>query len=203
MGRYSGRFNRLFGKAEKGFATALLDAGQTTTKKGFELIDAAALEAIRSIDWEWPRGKDNGSYASGYLGGDAEHPWYSGTLHDSVAVGVAEGSVLRSMRFMTPGATFDQEYNGQKIDGAEYGVNALMDAVKFGSGARGGRVGSLMAVLVVGVPYADYINESPLIGWQNTTPNTHRGFIKELGEYFAGEVIGAANALSKLQIKTK
>jgi len=194
---------RTWGQTASAFARVLLDAGKTVTKGAIPKLGNACEEAIKSLDWQWPRGRGNMSYASGFLGGDAMHPWYSGTLHDSVAAGVADGTRLLTARYMEPNANFDQEYKGQKIVGAELAQTSLRNAVKFASGGFGTGVGGLRAILVVGVPYANTVNSSPTIGWRGRTPNTHIGYVQDLGKYFAGEVEGAVKDLGKTQIKMK
>lgn len=201
---------RAWGKASRQFAQVLLDAGYTVKGKALDSLDKACDEAIRSIDWMWPRGANNGPYASGYHGGDDEHPWYSGTLHDSVAGGVFDGTRLLRARYITPsGASTEISENASSprkgtVVGADEGQRALMAAGQFSSGGFGPGVGGLRAIFVVGVPYADYVNSSPLIGWpKHEKPNTHIGFAESLGEYFVGEVAGAVQELSKLQIRPK
>ena len=182
--------NRMYwGRASKGFAQALLDAGVTVKKKGAEILGTACDEAIKSLDWMWPRGANNGPYKSGFRGGDADHPWYTGNLHDSVAAGVADGIRLLAASYMTPGAREDQRYRGTKINGAEEGQEAMIRAVHtFGPG-----VGGLRAMMVIGVPYADEVNRM----------DEHYDFASELEDYFVGEVESALSDLPKSQFKVK
>lgn len=182
--------NRMsWGKTSKGFALVLRDAGITVTAHAAKKLGEACVQTLKSFDWMWPRGANNGPYKSGYRGGNAEYPWYSGNLHDSVAAGVADGRRLLQANFMTPGAQESQTYKGQVIDGASLGPEALNRAVQtFGAG-----VGGLRAMLVVGVPYAEKVNES----------EEHSGYISNLEEYFAGEVLGILNELPKRSFKMK
>lgn len=180
-----------WGQTSRGFAEALLDAGITVTKNAAKKLGVACEEAIKSLDWMWPRGKDNGPYKSGYRGGDADHPWYTGNLHDSVACGVADGTRLlqATASYMPPAAKVAQHYKGQIVDGAELGPEALQRAAHtFGAG-----VGGLRAIMVVGVPYADLVNSS----------DAHFDFMSELSEYFVGEVKGALVDLPKQSVIAK
>lgn len=178
-----------WGKTAKGFAQVLLDAGQTVTKGAAELLGNACQEALEELDWMWPRGKNNGPYKSGYRGGDADHPWYTGNLHDSVAAGVADGSRLLQARYMEPAARETQRYRGQVIDGKTLGPEALQRAAHtFAPG-----VGGLRAILVVGVPYADEVNNT----------DAHYDFVSELTSQLVGDVEGAMSELPKRSFKMK
>lgn len=178
-----------WGKTAKGFAQVLLDAGQTVTKGAAIRLGDACQEALDELDWMWPRGKNNGPYKSGYRGGDADHPWYSGNLHDSVAAGVADGARLLQARYMEPAAMETQTYQGQVVDGKTLGPEALQRAAHtFAPG-----VGGLRALFVIGAPYAYEVNHS----------DAHYDFVSELADYFVGEVEGAMSELPKQSFKMK
>lgn len=180
-----------WGKAAKGFAQVLLDAGQTVTKGAAIELGVACSEALKNLDWMWPRGKNNGPYKSGYRGGDADHPWYTGTLHDSVACGIADGIRLLQASYMEPGATENQKnrVTGEIYDGDVLGQEALQRAVHtFGAG-----IGGLRAIMVIGVPYANDVNHS----------DAHYDFASDLEDYFVGEVLGVMEELPKRSFKMK
>lgn len=152
-----------WGKASKGFSIALLDACETVTKKGAQVLATACEDWLAEMDWEWKRGSLQKSgpsggfylYKSGYKGGDATHPWYTGNLHDSFATAITDRGRLLHARYMTEGAQRLQTYKGQIVDGAAAAHDALMRAVH--TNMRG--VGGLVARLVIGVPYAQKVNE--------------------------------------------
>lgn len=163
-----------WGKANKGFAEALLDAGTTISKKAAERLAYGIDEFLKNTDWEWPRGSNNGAYKSGYRGGDADHPWYTGNLHDSIAGSVSEWSRVMAVRYMPPGAKVLQSHNGVVVDGAELAREYIQRASHtFGKG-----MGGLVARLVVAVPYAEDVNES----------EAHYDFISPLEEDFINEI---------------
>jgi len=180
-----------WGKAEKGFAEALLNAGYTVTKYGAACLARGVSEFMKNTDWEWPRGKDNGPYQSGYRGGDADHPWFTGTLHDSIVGSVIDGTrILHSVQ-MEPGAREHQKdrRTGAIYDGVELGRQAAERAAHtFGPG-----VGGLRAVLTIGVPYADTVNRS----------DAHYDFISPLESDLVAEVLSELQELPKKSIIAK
>lgn len=198
-----------WGKADKKFVEYIQLGGKTIGKKAAETLANAAAEFMANEDWDWPRGerydtvyngrsvRASGTYASGFRGGDAMHPWYSGNLHDSIAVGVFSGSRMLAARYMTPGAAEPQTYGGQDIDGVTEGQRVLSN---YASRAAGG---SVRAVMVIGVPYADYINTSPTIGWHNNTPNTHIGYADYLEHEFYTTLLPSIERLRKIKLRMK
>lgn len=192
-----------WGKTSKGFAEALLEAGYTLTNKSVTKIADACQNFLEEEDWDWPRGqrfdashietrravRGSRAYASGYRGGDADHPWYSGNLHDSIATSVMEGNRIRAIRYMKPGATEYQTYKGQRVDG----ITAAEDAIRRAAYTfpRGGVSNSLRAVLVVGVPYADDVNKS----------DGHYDFLSPLQEHFRGSIEAAVEDLPNIAVR--
>lgn len=205
--------NQEWGKTYKGFAEYLNLAGQTISKATAAKLAEAGKDFMMTEDWDWPRGervhgashlgrKVTGSkaYASGFRGGDAMHPWYSGNLHDSIAVGVMEGTRILSARYMTPGATSTQTYNDCVIDGVEEGMRALQRAAHvFSAGSAGN---TLRSVLVVGVPYAEQVNSSATIGWDNK-PNKHQGYAEYLEHEFYVSILPRMQSISQIKLKMK
>lgn len=165
-----------WGKASKGFAEALLDAGQTVTEYAVGKLTVGMTEFMKDTDWEWPRGANNGPYKSGYRGGDADHPWYTGTLHDSIAASIIDGTRIRSVVYMTPGAREDQtnRRTGETYNGVTLGEQAARRAAH----TFGNSVGRLRVVLTIGVPYADEVNRT----------DAHYDFISPLEEDLVNDV---------------
>lgn len=207
-GRGVTRFS--WGKSEKKFAEYIDLAGKNISKRSAEALADLGAEFMANEDWDWPRGarydtvyngrnvRASGPYASGYRGGDAMHPWYSGTLHDSISVGIFNGTRLFSARYMTPGASSDQTYNGMKIDGVMAGQNALRD---YASRARGN---SVKAVLIVGAPYAEELNTADMIGFSGKkVSNTHQGYADYLENVFYGTLRPRIEKLRKLKLRLK
>lgn len=204
--------NKEWGKTSKAFATYLNLAGQTIGKQTAIGLAAAGAEFMANEDWDWPRGarydtmhlgrnvRGSKTYASGFRGGDAMHPWYSGNLHDSIAVGVMQGTRILAATYMKPGATATQTYNSSVIDGVSEGINALQRAAHtFAAGSSGN---TLRAVMVVGVPYAEDVNSSPTLGWGDK-PNTHQGYAEFLQNEFYTTILPKIIAISKMKLRLK
>ena len=204
--------NQKWGKAYKGFSTYLNLAGQEFRKSTAKGLAAAGAEFMANEDWDWPRGarfdtthlgrsvRGSKAYSTGFRGGDAMHPWYSGNLHDSIAVGVMQGTRILAARYMKPGATSTQTYNDSVIDGVGEGFEALQHASHvFSAGSSGN---TLRAVLVIGVPYAEQVNASTTIGWSNK-PNPHVGYADYLEGEFYTTILPKMQSISKMYLKLK
>lgn len=179
-----------WGKGNKGFAEVLLEAGQTLSKKGAQRLAYGIEEFLANTDWEWPRGRNNGSYKSGYHGGDADHPWYTGNLHDSIAGSLSDGTKVLAVRYMKPGALVAQtDDNGAIVDGAELAREYAQRASHtFGQGIRG-----LVARLIIAAPYTEKVNES----------DAHFDFVSPLEEDFVNEILSQLEDLPKISIRPK
>lgn len=202
--------NKEWGKASKAFAAYLNLAGKTIGRQTAVELAAAGAEFMANEDWDWPRGarydtmhlgrsvRGSKTYASGFRGGDAMHPWYSGNLHDSIAVGVMQGTRILAANYMKPGATSTQTYNSTVIDGVAEGISALQRAAHtFAAGSSGN---TLRAVLVIGVPYAESVNSSPTIGWSNKQ-NTHQGYADFFENEFYTTILPKLESISKMKLR--
>lgn len=202
-----------WGKAAKGFAEYLNIAGQEISKPMAKKLADAAQEFMLNEDWDWPRGtrydayykgrdvRGAETYSSGYRGGDAMHPWYSGNLHDSIAVGVMIGTRILAERQMSPGATEEQEYRGQIVDGYSAGHDALARAAHTFAPGQGGD--TLRAVMVIGAPYADELNTASEIGWNHDRPNTHQGYADYLAHEFYTTIAPRVESIRDYKLKLK
>lgn len=158
-------------KTYQGFSDALANAGEHLTRYATRWMEDAVEESLQKIDSEWSghvEGKNGTSF-----GGDRFHPWYTGTLHDSVAGIVSAKNHVVAVRYMPERADGPQEYLGYKIvgvDWARFGSDAISRSLRFASG--------IYATIVVGVPYADKVDES----------SRHAGFIRELNNDFIGNI---------------
>lgn len=203
-----------WGKAAKSFAEYLNIAGQAIGRQAAKNLASAAQDFMVNEDWDWPRGarydayykgrdvRGSDTYASGFRGGDAMHPWFSGNTHDSIAVGVIQGTRILAAHQMNPGATREQDYNGQDVDGYSAGLAALTRAAHtFAPGQSGD---TLRTVMVIGVPYADYLNTSPEIGWPgHKVPNSHQGFADYLAGEFYSTIRPRVESLRNFKLKLK
>lgn len=176
------------------FSDALGDCGEQLTNFGKMKLSDSCREWIKKVDSEWPHhtevtrikwGRNNVVTSS--FGGDRDHPWYSGQLHDSIAVRIAEKNRNIAVHYMPASATEPQHATvqdaGQRYDhiiGAEFAVREAYNAQFYF--LRG-----IQMQVIVGVPYARKVDESP----------RHYGFLMNLqADFFSyiedrvAEVIG-------------
>lgn len=206
----SGTSTIKWGKTCKGFAEYLRIGAKPIGRATAKRLSAVAADFLANEDWDWPRGQRYDAfyagrtvraampYKSGFRGGDAMHPWYSGNLHDSMAAGVMQGTRILSEVYMNPGASENQKFNGALVDGVFAGHEALAKAARMYAPPT-----AIRTVLVIGVPYADYINTSDMIGWQGTTPNTHKGFVEYFEREFVSSLAPAIEHLRKVRLRLK
>lgn len=162
MARRTGRYND-WGKTYKAFSYALLDAGKqiaADTKRDFALISEEFLD---DLNGEWPHGttitrigwgKNNVKTRS--FGGNHDHPWFTGQLHDSVAVRVADKNRTVAVRYMPPSADGGPQHTqtDRNIIGAEWAHEVAERKAPWYF------LPGLQIQLIVGVPYAEKVNES-------------------------------------------
>lgn len=162
-----------WGKASKAFSYALFDAGVHLTGWAKNWMSEASREALDDIDKSWDEQSQKKSKNGKIMkfGGDRYHPWFTGTLHDSVASVVSDKNKTVSINYMPARATSPQTYKGQMIIGQDW---AMREARK----AQYVFLPGIQARLVVGVPYAEEVNERA----------AHYDFIRELDAQFASSV---------------
>lgn len=190
-----------WGKTYKGFAQALADAGKTLTKQGATIMVSTCEKWLQEVDSQWPRGsrseiynpktgkmqRSYGTYASGYRGGDEYFPWYTGNLHDSLATVITDGHKTVGIRQMNPGATVGQTYGkGQYIDGTEWGLRVANRASHV-------LLPGVQARLVIGVPYAEKVNQS----------DAHAGYVEEFEKDFASAINSRFQTIKNLVVRVK
>jgi hypothetical protein len=162
-------------KAAQGFSYALGDAGKHLSGWARELMGESTSAAISRIDSEW-EGETHWKRKSGKVssfGGDMDHPWYTGQLHDSVAGIVSDKHRTVAIEYMPQAATKPQEYKGSIVIGHDWAMREARNierALHFVPGIK--------STLIVGVPYADKVNEMP----------RHQGFVQSLSAQFANYV---------------
>lgn len=173
-----------WGKASTGFSQVLIQSGKVFTEKGAQIFTKACERWLQEQNANWPRGEGGGPYKSGYLGGNYYFPWYTGTLHDSMATMVLDHNKVLSIRYMQDEsrshARADQTYKGRIVVGRA----AAEDAVHR---ARYVFLPGLQMKLVIGAPYARELNDSP----------AHAGYLDEFQRDFATTM----SSLAELNIK--
>lgn len=155
-----------WGKTYRSMSYHLLDAGKQLTEIGKRDFTYLAQEYLSEVDAKWPHstlvtkpGKYGGVVQQSF-GGDKDHPWYYGQLHDSVAVRIADKNRTVSVSYMPTRATAPQhtsksdgvgEY--KNIIGAEWAQIAAYNAQYY-------FLPGIQFQLIVGVPYANKVNDS-------------------------------------------
>ena len=115
-----------WGKTYKACSMAILGAGKALNQIATEELNDVARRFLREQDAQWPHSTQAKSKKSGktmLFGGDAEHPWYSGQLHDSVAVRIMQKNRITGVHYMPPSpATGEPQHTAtiQHIVGAEW-----------------------------------------------------------------------------------
>ena len=173
----TGRYNN-WGKTYKGFSQALLGSGKALNQIALVDLQEVGHRFLRNQDAQWPHSSTAKS-ASGKtmkFGGDAEHPWYTGQLHDSIAVRIMQGNRITSVQYMPPSQDTGKPQHTETIKhivGAEW-AREIAET----HGARYLLPG-VQVQLIVAVPYAEKVNED----------GRHAGF----ADYLADELFSDVN----------
>lgn len=170
------RFSAKWNKFTSAFSDALIDCGEQLTKQGETVMIRGCEEWLKKTNAEWPHSTSvvTRNLRTQNFGGDHDHPWYTGQLHDSVAVRVADGNRIIATRYMPASATSPQTATAEeagrdydRIIGQQFGI------LMAGRASRVAQKGT-NAQMFIGVPYAQWVNEQP----------RHEGFINELNVQF-------------------
>lgn len=163
-------------KAAAAFSEALYDAGKQLKKQGETMLTRACENWLDKTDQEWP--KDYG---------DQYHPWFTGTLHDSIATRVADNGRTVSVRYMKRAAiantrasqaeTGTRDYD--KIVGYQFGRLFMGNYGRSVANRKG-----IVAQMTIGVPYAQYVDSKAVKG----SHGNHEGYINELQVSFITDV---------------
>ena len=162
-------------KTIHGFTEALGYAGEHLTGWAREWMQEAVNQSISTIDADW-EGETHLKRESGKVssfGGDHFHPWYTGQLHDSVAGIVSDRHRTVSIQYMPPAATKPQTYENQVVIGHDWAIRKVQEMERTLHLVPG-----IAATIVVGVPYAEKVDEMA----------RHAGYMQELAVQFASSV---------------
>lgn len=161
-----------WGKTYKACSMALLGAGKALNQIATEELNDVARRFLREQDAQWPHSTQAQSKKSGktmLFGGDAEHPWYSGQLHDSVAVRISQKNRITGVHYMPPSPDTGKPQHTETIKniiGVEWAREiAEMHGPRF-------FLPGVQVQLIVAVPYAEKVNES----------SRHAGFVDHLAD---------------------
>lgn len=194
MARRVGGFSAAWNKFRVAFSSDLLKAGQMVTKEAEMELLRTSDEWLEKTDSEWPK-----SSAPYYMGasGDAMHPWYTGTLHDSISIRVAEGMRTIGLRFMTRAAVGNQNATAIQAGRDYEDIRGYVEGRLAAGRATRVRQNALVAQMFIGAPYAQ---------WLNTTGGPHRdhqGFAFELMRDFQHDITQAMARLGKKAYKVE
>lgn len=167
------KYNAAWNKFYSAFSEALIDCGKQLTKQGETIMIRGCEEWLKKTDNEWP--KDNMQrYKKRQFGGDHNHPWDTGTLHDSISVRIADGNRIIATRFMPSSATGPQTATAAEA-GRDYdNIVGTVFGRTMAARANLPRQTGTNAQMFIGVPYAQAVDKQ----WQ------HEGYINELNVDF-------------------
>lgn len=186
-------FSSAWNKFRIAFTSDLLEAGQMVTKEAEKELLNTSDNWLRKTDAEWPK-SNNLAYGGG---GDDMHPWYTGTLHDSISIRIAEGMRTIGMRFMKREAIADQNATAAQAGRSYDRIVGSVEGRLVAGRAAGVRTNALSAQMFIGAPYAQ---------WLNTTGgryNNHQGFAFELMKDFQHDITQAMYKLGNKAYKVK
>lgn len=166
-----------WGKTYKAFSQAILGAGKALNSIALVELQEVAVKYLRSQDAKWPHtttAKSKGGRTMKF-GGDINHPWYTGQLHDSVAVRIMQGNRITSVHYMPPSPDTGKPQHTENIKNI-IGVEWAREIAEQG-GPRYLLPG-VQVQLIVGVPYSDKVNES----------GRHQGFASNLADELTADV---------------
>lgn len=178
-------FSLAWNKFRIAFSSDLLKAGQKVTQEAEKELLDVSQKWLDKTDNEWP--KDYHGFMN--AGGDDMHPWYTGTLHDSISVRIAEGMRTIGLRFMPRGATGPQTATAQEA-GRDYdNIVGYIQGRLVAGRATHVRQKALVAQMFIGAPYAQWLN---MTGGRH---GDHEGFALYLMRDFQYDI---TQALAKL-----
>lgn len=186
---YSAKWNKFY----SAFSEALLDCGHQFTKQGETMLANAAEEHLKKLDdaWladkhpmdRWVTDRRTGRAVYGDAIGSHNHPWFSGTLHDSISVRIAEGGRTVAVRFM-PSAAVDNQFADPEppyntwvpryypeIEGASFGRLMAGRASQI-------KPNAISAQMFIGAPHAQHVNMLP----------DHEGYIETMQAEFISDI---------------
>lgn len=156
-----------WGQTYKAMSQALLGSGKALNQIALVELQEVADKFLKAEDASWPHSTSLPNGAK--FGGDAEHPWYYGQLHDSVAVRIMQGNRITSVQYMPPSPDTGKAQHTEQIKGI-IGADWAREVAE----QHGPRylLPGVQVQLIVGVPYAEKVNES----------DRHYGFADNLAD---------------------
>lgn len=177
MAKRTGTYHE-WGKTYRAFSQALLGAGRAMNSIATVELQDVARSFLGAQDAQWPHRTSwqskNGRNMR--FGGDHNHPWYTGQLHDSVAVRIASKNRTISVHYMPPSPDTGKPQtagNIKNIIGADWARQVAESQAPYYF------LPGVQVQLIIGVPYTEKVNES----------GRHSGFADAL----ADELFSAVN----------
>ena len=143
-----------WGKTYKAFSQALLGSGKALNNIALSELQDVASSYLKEQDAQWPHSTSMPNGAR--FGGDAMHPWYTGQLHDSVAVRIMQGNRISSVHYMPPSPDTSEPQHTETIKGI-IGADWAHEIAE--SGPRFFLPG-VQVQLIVGDPYTEKVKQS-------------------------------------------
>lgn len=176
---FSAKWNKFY----SAFCEALLDCGEQLNKQGEGVMVKACETWMDKLHEDFMAAlTPNERYITAPTGriihskyeGDHNHPWFTGSLHDSISARVADGSRTIALRYM-PRMSTDAQFAEASEAGRDY---PFINGQAFGRlmAGRASRISptAVSAQLFIGVPYAQYVDSD----WR------HSDFINEMNTQF-------------------
>lgn len=157
-----------WGKTYKAFSQAILNSGKALNQIATVELQGVAEQFLREEDAQWPHNTVVPKKGQSF-GGDANHPWYSGQMHDSMAVRIAQGNRTTSIHYMPSRSYPPNGEPGRYLDssGAQTmrGVSDHIIGIEMARDVAERRapyhfLPGVQVQLIIGVPYSDKVNES-------------------------------------------
>ena len=186
-------FSLAWNKFRIAFNAELLQASQMVTKEAEKELLQVSEDWLKKTDAAWPKS----STLVYNTGGDDMHPWYTGTLHDSMSIRIAEGMRTIGMRFMERSAIANQEAKAEQAGRDIDNIVGYVEARLVAGRAAGVRTNALSAQLFFGAPYAQWLNVT------GGPHGNHKGFAIEMEKDFLHDVTQAMARLGTKAYKVK
>lgn len=186
-------FSSAWSKFRVAFSANLLEVGQMVTKEAESRLLRVSEDWLQKTDADWPR--SDTPYLSG--GGDDMHPWFTGTLHDSIAIRIGEGMRTIGLRFMPMGATGTQSATAKEAGRSYEDIRGYVEGRLAAGRASRVRQNVLVGQLIFGAPYTQSVNTT------GGPHGDHKGFATYLAKDYLHDITQAMATLGNKAYRIK
>lgn len=174
-------FRDSWNKCYSAFSEALLDCGEQFKKQGETMMTNAAEQWLGEYHETWLSQRESedrhvvdpisGRTVLGKYRGSLSFPWFTGALHDSISVRIADGNTTIAVRYMPKGGASDNQFALPEDAGRYYPdiEGAIYGRLMAGRATRVPQTATV-AQIFVGVPYAQKVDEDP----------KHKGYLNDM-----------------------